>query len=270
MSSRPPGVRHCTDETSLVNAGRAGPEQPKRFYKFALIDPTDQPFATFRYYYRTWEQINQLDLLKDGVGEPGDDTDMSVIEPYEGPDMVPQEPEGSEGVIEGEPGDVFGPSDEGTTDFQPRAYVPSGAPGSRTSGRYSIEQALAECHSGGVTLPQFYRLSIPPSCRLYPPAPSSRPLPSLPRKNDTSPRETSYRPHPAYPVDEWAIRTPSPVKSIRDGISTPPLGKRRGFTPTSLMNAIATTWKRRGTPSSELTSDSGSRNAPRSVSRGDG
>ena len=37
----------------LVNAGRAKKENPKRFYGFSLIDPIDQPFATFKYYYRT-------------------------------------------------------------------------------------------------------------------------------------------------------------------------------------------------------------------------
>ncbi|KAK4693180.1 hypothetical protein P7C71_g4170, partial [Lecanoromycetidae sp. Uapishka_2] len=39
---------------SLVNAGFLPGRSPKRFYKYALLDPLDQPFATFRYYYRTW------------------------------------------------------------------------------------------------------------------------------------------------------------------------------------------------------------------------
>lgn len=37
----------------LVNEGRAKKENQKRFYRFSLIDPIDQPFATFKYYYRT-------------------------------------------------------------------------------------------------------------------------------------------------------------------------------------------------------------------------
>jgi hypothetical protein len=39
---------------SLVNAGFLSTRHPKRFYKYALLDPLDTPFATFRYYYRTW------------------------------------------------------------------------------------------------------------------------------------------------------------------------------------------------------------------------
>ncbi|KAH7047419.1 hypothetical protein B0J12DRAFT_700481 [Macrophomina phaseolina] len=37
----------------LVNAGRLKKENPKRFYKFALIDSLRTPYATFRYYYRS-------------------------------------------------------------------------------------------------------------------------------------------------------------------------------------------------------------------------
>lgn len=70
-----------TDLLSLVNAGRAGPEQPKRFYKFALVDPVDRPFATFRYYYRTWEQLRHLGLLEAERCVESEGDDMSVIEP---------------------------------------------------------------------------------------------------------------------------------------------------------------------------------------------
>lgn len=72
-----------TDPCSLVNAGRAGPEQPKRFYKFALIDPVHQPFATFCYHYRTWGQLRELGLLDDYYAE-SEVNDMSIIEPGTG------------------------------------------------------------------------------------------------------------------------------------------------------------------------------------------
>ena len=39
---------------SLVNAGLLPEEHPRRYYKYALLDPLDQPFATFRYLYRSW------------------------------------------------------------------------------------------------------------------------------------------------------------------------------------------------------------------------
>ena len=43
-------------ELSLVNAGLVPVNHPRRFYKYALLDPLDQPFATFRYYYRSWSE----------------------------------------------------------------------------------------------------------------------------------------------------------------------------------------------------------------------
>lgn len=27
---------------------------PKRYFMFSLVDPLDQPFTTFRFYYRNW------------------------------------------------------------------------------------------------------------------------------------------------------------------------------------------------------------------------
>ena len=44
----------------LVNGGLVHPKHPRRYYKYALLDPLDQPFATFRYYYRTWGQKKKL------------------------------------------------------------------------------------------------------------------------------------------------------------------------------------------------------------------
>ena len=41
-------------EDSLANGDRLSRKHPQRYYKYALVDPLDQPFATFRYYYRTW------------------------------------------------------------------------------------------------------------------------------------------------------------------------------------------------------------------------
>ena len=46
--------KHADGGDSLVNAGTLPREHPRRFYNYALLDPIDQPFATFRYYYRSW------------------------------------------------------------------------------------------------------------------------------------------------------------------------------------------------------------------------
>ncbi|EDU39565.1 hypothetical protein PtrSN002B_005249 [Pyrenophora tritici-repentis] len=275
---------------SLVSAGRAGPEQPKRFYKFALIDPIDQPFATFRYYYRTWDQLRDLGLLEQDHSRDGEENDLSVIEPLGddscgamevnrtrsslGTESEDAFHDCTEDLGEGIAASVESKSEEATTtdtptraksmqpqrswqgasnrpvgsEEHPRTYVPRGAPDSeaRVSVDYPNEQTQRPV-SRIPKVPNPYRLSIPPSIKLAPPEYSPRPLPTIPRKSDDD-SPTSYRPHPAYPMDNWNIRTPSPVRSVRDGISTPPLGKRReqGRSASALMGAITAAWRRRG------------------------
>ena len=48
--------RYITDRGchSFANAGLLPYKHPRRYYNYALLDPLDQPFATFRWYYRTW------------------------------------------------------------------------------------------------------------------------------------------------------------------------------------------------------------------------
>ncbi|MCJ1244100.1 hypothetical protein MMC30_001298 [Trapelia coarctata] len=46
---------------SLLNAGFLHPRRhPKRYYQYALLDELDNPYATFRYYYRAWEELERL------------------------------------------------------------------------------------------------------------------------------------------------------------------------------------------------------------------
>jgi len=44
------------DIQSLISAGLLTQRDPQRFYKYALLDPLDKPFATFHYYIRTWRE----------------------------------------------------------------------------------------------------------------------------------------------------------------------------------------------------------------------
>ncbi|KAF2477074.1 uncharacterized protein BDR25DRAFT_371009 [Lindgomyces ingoldianus] len=233
----------------LVNAGRASGDHPKRFYKFALIDPVDRPFVAFRFFYRTWEQIRDLGLL----GE-SDESEQSLVQLDGQKDgmgssqmFVPMEGEVDVNETDG----VRRTRSNGVTDpLNVGHYIPTGAPGSDDGSR--------KRHSGAGTPPHFYsRLSVPPSVRLSPPKPSAN-IAWIPRKSEST-TSTSYRPHPAYPVEDWTVRTPSPVKSIREGISTPPLGRRRGLTASGLMSVVSNALKRRGTPSSEYSTDAGSR-----------
>jgi hypothetical protein len=266
-----------TDASSLVKAGRAGPEQPKRFYKFALIDPVDQPFATFCYYYRTWKQLRDLGLLDNEYYTRSEDNNISVIEPSKGSTSgdTSKDGTGTDTLIYEKPGDFLQVDGDGISihdwrveapkdttavtskriprtvssapsidDSLPRrdsiasgTYVPCGAP----SLEISTGSPQSPRHRASLDI---YRLSMPPSIKLDAPKLASRP-PPFPQKHDfLSP--TAYRPHPAYPIKEWTVRTPSPVRSMRGGITTPPLEGRKvlGITGSGLMGMIWSTWKR--------------------------
>ncbi|KAJ8117526.1 hypothetical protein OPT61_g1285 [Boeremia exigua] len=258
----------------MVDAGRAGAEQPKRFYKFALIDPVDQPFAKFRYYYRTWDQLRDLGLLDVSYAQ-SEENSMSVIEPCEsGAQNDNKGLEGSpNGVCHAELEDVFRADGNGdsprdwsrarqnmndigrhTSETTPSpvnlasprrdsitsgTYVPRGAPATEVS--TGSPQSLRRRGRMAV-----HRLSVPPSIKFDAPEPASRPLP-IPQKNELpSCTATAYRPHPAYPVEEWTMKSPSPVEATQDSSTiTPPERKRRlGIMGAGLMDVISSTWKR--------------------------
>jgi hypothetical protein len=152
---------------------------------------------------------------------------------------------------------------------QPRAYVPRGANvAAKKPSCGQMEQETGQHQSGIRTPAQSYRLSVPPSIKLVAPQQDSRPLPSVPHKSDFS-SSTSYRPHPAYPVEAWRVRTPSPVRSTRDGISTPPLerNKGQGSRATSFMSAISSSWKHHAPWSSGSHGGVGGQDKGRSISR---
>lgn len=265
------------DSDSLVNAGRAGPERPKRFYKFALIDPVDQPFATFRYYYRTWDQLGDLGLLDyDYYYAESEENNLSIIEPAEDNlDHSNKEvntelngvcQEAAEDNSHVDRDDVSthdrNPEAEEKTDGASRQTYPSPTP-SRTDAPSSHRSSIASGTYVPLGAPgsdlspvsprslrrrgrlDTYRLSMPPSIKFDAPQSSSRPLPLL-QKHEPPSLSTTYRPHPAYPVEEWTVRTPSPVRSVRESITTPPLQNHKslGITGAGLLGVISSTWKR--------------------------
>ncbi|KAJ4360908.1 uncharacterized protein N0V89_001477 [Didymosphaeria variabile] len=222
----------CERGVSLVNAGLAGSEQPKKFYKLALVDPVDKPFATFRYYYRTWAQILEMGLSEDEIVENGEDNDLSVIEPEDTDDSRNDRVEVRDFAPQ-DSGTVFRPSNDGAGDppKSPRkTYINTASPRIRGggSGIHSDEYARAPSHHDLSRTPSNYRLSVPPSCRFDPPQPLRRALPTIPQKHDPA-ADTSYKPHPVYPIDDWERKTPSPVQSLRETISTPTMERpKRG------------------------------------------
>ncbi|KAL5416794.1 hypothetical protein PMIN04_008018 [Paraphaeosphaeria minitans] len=248
---------------SLVNAGLAGSGHPKRFYKFALVDPVDKPYATFRYYYRTREQIREMGLSEDDVVEDGESNELSVIEPCSTNDK--QGGEAEDGYVVDMQARQDGADDPPRSPHKTHMSTENLRIRGGGSSKDHGEHETATSPVGLGRRPSDYRLSVPPACIFDPPQPSPRALQTLPQKRDPA-SDTSYQPHPVYPIDEWERKTPSPVQSLRQTISTPTFGHstKSRLTPTGWLNAVAGAWRRRATPSS----DDGSRTASRSDSRG--
>lgn len=258
----------------MTSAGRAGSEHPKRFYRFELIDPVDKPFATFRYYYRTWAQIGELGLSEDVV-EEGELNDLSVIEPDD--TSIKRASDADIHLIERQQSDelLHSPYDSVDDDqsSDDQAKFQTGSPRKRTTGlrRRPADVTRAPTRLNMSRASSDYRLSVPPSHESHPPELSPRPVPIVPQKQSPARIEDldyQHRP-PVYPMDDWERRTPSPVQSMRETISTPTMVRRtkRGIMPTGWLSAIGHAWRRRGT-SSHVPSDDGSRAASRSDSRG--
>ncbi|MCJ1436793.1 hypothetical protein MMC27_006175 [Xylographa pallens] len=49
-------------EIRLFNAGILPHRHPKRYYQYALLDALDKPFASFRYYTCSWDELDRLSI----------------------------------------------------------------------------------------------------------------------------------------------------------------------------------------------------------------
>ncbi|OCK75284.1 hypothetical protein K432DRAFT_362360 [Lepidopterella palustris CBS 459.81] len=239
----------------LVNAGPAKKEHPKRYYTYALVDPVDQPFATFKYYYRSFEQLEKLGVL-DSVSED-DDSTLSGLSgtATETSTREYKEAESCHSITEDDRSELGG-NDTPTSDsrrhsapltaLQPQSEIPQGIVESPL--RRSIQE----------TPKNFYRLSVPPSLRLAPPASH---LAASPKKTTPNGSLASLIEVPRL-VGEWAQRTPSPIKSIRSGIQspTPSETRKRGNSMAALRNVVASALRRRVVTNPDSPSGSSSRN----------
>jgi hypothetical protein len=264
-----------TNASSLAYAGRAGPEQPKRFYKFALIDPVDQPFATFRYYYRTWDQLRDLGLLEQHHTGAGEENDLSVIEPPDGSVYETGVAEVSCSSTSKASEDIFQDCSEaandknscnGTEENALSKRLKTANPSSGATRPTSVETRRPSSSTRGISLRRVSNSSEPPSVKLDTTKPASRRLPTNPQKRNSQ-SSISYCPHPAYTVEDWTVRTLSPVKSVKEGTSTPPLEKRRerGRSAAALISVIASVWRRRGTPTPDGTASTDGREGAQSL-----
>ncbi|KAF1983931.1 hypothetical protein K402DRAFT_423260 [Aulographum hederae CBS 113979] len=54
----------------FVDGGMVEKQRQTRFYKFRLVDPRDNPYVTFRYYFRTWAKLRSMGIIE-GVDPKG-------------------------------------------------------------------------------------------------------------------------------------------------------------------------------------------------------
>lgn len=50
-------------DLSMPTAGLVDKPQDARFYDWHLKDPKDKPFVTFKFHYRSWESLINLQLI---------------------------------------------------------------------------------------------------------------------------------------------------------------------------------------------------------------
>lgn len=87
----PTAVPNVGPGMQLANGGYLKPQAPQRYYRFGLIDPKDSPHVTFRFYYRTWEEIDKLDLRMGQVDLQGESLFVDSVESLETATLDPME-----------------------------------------------------------------------------------------------------------------------------------------------------------------------------------
>ncbi|KAL8649898.1 MAG: hypothetical protein Q9210_004133 [Variospora velana] len=92
--SQPPQLKSSKGQSknlpggiNLLNAGVLPDDHPRRFYAYSLLDPLDQPFATFRWYYRSWPQLEALGVTRPLQSPRQNEADphMASSHPNDGP-----------------------------------------------------------------------------------------------------------------------------------------------------------------------------------------
>ncbi|KAF2757859.1 hypothetical protein EJ05DRAFT_485944 [Pseudovirgaria hyperparasitica] len=183
----------------ILSVGQVKKEQPKRFYKYALVDPVDMPYATFRYYYKTLDELKRLEILR-----VPDGSDESYIDSYLSLDL--------QDSME----NVQGP--EGVDGHHSETSLDSSSKAPEAHGNQPDEDDIEDDKFGFVGRPK--RLSIPPSRRLFPTTNSSFPMSLFSRTT-----EDTVETH-----DREAWRAPSPIRGGFRDIDSPTPGRKRSHT----------------------------------------
>lgn len=66
----------------LSNGGLLEQGLPCRRYKYQLVDPVDEPYASFRFYYRTFGELAScsIDAITKGVQTSSRGTVFSIVQ----------------------------------------------------------------------------------------------------------------------------------------------------------------------------------------------
>ncbi|KAF2092054.1 hypothetical protein K490DRAFT_53209 [Saccharata proteae CBS 121410] len=223
----------------LANMGLMKEEHPKRFYKFALLDPVDEPHAVFKFYYRTlgispilvYQQLIELGLVEsepfydesdseisipDAASNYMSDSDSFVSSPENSPaesssveedaDEDDADETQSQSTLDGYYTAESAASDNDSDDSDDTAIA---APSAASEPSPASRASSASPGLMNRTNAMFKRLSFPPSTRLQPSREGTRsaspkklrPLPPVPTEDEEQSRHM-----------QWLRRSPSPIK----------------------------------------------------------
>ncbi|KAI9703677.1 MAG: hypothetical protein M1836_007447 [Candelina mexicana] len=185
-------------QVRLLPAGNIESGHPQRYYKYALIDPIDQPFATFRYHFRTWEQLDAL-----GIGTPRASlSSKRSSRSNSSPSNSSSSPSASSAQL---PQDEFSESNLRSSP----APLPTDSSQDRSSTNSTSSQTSIATPAPPPTLETTLHQTISQTNLALPPPPAEPPTPS---------------PLPFIP-GSFPLPSPSPVPSLQS------LNPRRSFSP---------------------------------------
>ncbi|KAL8899993.1 MAG: hypothetical protein Q9207_005911 [Kuettlingeria erythrocarpa] len=205
---------------SMLNAGLLPDDQARRYYKYSLLDPLDQPFARFRWYYRTWTQLEALGVTKPLRSPPSKDADAHRA--------------GSAGekFPKLEPGSRSPPSSRKNTSG------PDASPGSLSD--------ISPLTLRGLSLPAIPLIDLP-----APISPPGSPLQRAKSPTFTSSSSITSTQSRFAQLIRRSSRSPSPPK-VDDSVRPPsPIRIRRTASMAALMGAVQNAMRRHGRSSEE-------------------
>ncbi|KAL9576209.1 MAG: hypothetical protein Q9212_007291 [Teloschistes hypoglaucus] len=221
-SGSKPGTQAVKGGIGMFNAGAIFDDHPQRYYTYSLLDPLDKPFATFRWYCRTWAQLERL----------------GVTSALESPSESKPDQRSREGT------------DDEATKASPRLRSLPSTPKSkiRAFGSPSSTSDTSPLTIRGLALPAIPFIDLP-----RPSSPSEGLLQRTRSPNLTSGSRIASTPGRfAQLIRRSSSRSPSPPKA--DEIKRPDsaLSVRRTLGVGVLLGAVQSALRRRGKSSSEL------------------